>query len=196
MPQAPQSGFAFWEVQLVRRTVSAYRYRYRCLEVHEFDDLVQDCLAHAWAVRQRLDLDPLAEPSFRFVLEVTRNWLMDKVRRLTAGKRFRALEQVSLDAPVDDPGLDLTLRDILPVRPQVGGEEAGIRECQLRLDLERVSALLTPRQRELCRLLAVDCLTVSDAAPRLGIRRSTVSEELIRIRRVCVRLLVDRYLED
>lgn len=52
-----------------------------------------------------------------------------------------------------------------------------------RLDLGTVMRRLTPSQQEICRLLGAEGLSVNEAAERLGMPRSSLQDEIKRIRR-------------
>jgi RNA polymerase sigma-70 factor (ECF subfamily) len=51
-------GLQKWEIAVTKKLVGEFRRRSRSLAREEFDDLVQDCLAHWIVVRQKLSPDP------------------------------------------------------------------------------------------------------------------------------------------
>ena len=59
--------------------VGEFRRRSRSLEREEFDDLVQECLAHWIVVRRKLAPDPDAPP-VGYMAQVIRNKLTDLIR--------------------------------------------------------------------------------------------------------------------
>ncbi len=61
-------------------------------------------------------------------------------------------------------------------------------ETDLRTDLARALALMSPEQRAICRALLHSDLNKKQLAKRLGISRDTLYERLREIRRICERL--------
>ncbi|HNQ03880.1 MAG TPA: sigma factor [Thiobacillaceae bacterium] len=74
-----------------------FRRRSRSLAREEFDDLVQECLAHWIVVRRKLAPDPGAPPT-AYMAQVVRNKLTDLIREQAAEKRAGDQEALSLDA--------------------------------------------------------------------------------------------------
>jgi RNA polymerase sigma-70 factor (ECF subfamily) len=189
-------GLSASDVAIVRKFVIQCQFRYRCLASEELDDLVQECLIKLWLARQSLGLsDDQAFPT-HYLFEVTQNRLMDSVRRLTANKRIGLLDTVSLDAPVSDSSEELTLRDTLTASSDRDTTSSYAVQHDLQMDLERMSALLTPLQRELCRLIGGEGLTIKEASERLRVRRASLYQEMLRIRRVFEQHLLGDYLKD
>ena len=86
----------------------------------------------------------------------------------------------------DDAGGDLS-------EPEEAREQRDA-EQSLHLDLARALARLTPRQRELCRLLLEQDISMVEASQRLGVPRSTLYEELKHIRTIFKALGMDAHL--
>lgn len=90
-----------WEIAVAKKLVGEFRRRSRSLAREEFDDLLQECLAHWLEVRRKLDPDPEGPP-IAYMARVIRNKLTDLLRERSAAKRARDFDTVSLDAAVSE----------------------------------------------------------------------------------------------
>jgi RNA polymerase sigma-70 factor (ECF subfamily) len=190
-----QQGLGNWEIATAKKLVSEYRQRHKILHHEEFDDLMQECLAHWIVVRRRIPPEPDPRPAVAFMARVLRNKLTDLVREMTANKRAGDPGAFSLEAPIDGTEDGLTLGDVL-ADEQAAPDSGGIDSRHARIDLMRVSALLTPAQQRLCLLLAEEGLSIKEAAERLRIPRGTLYEEIKRIRRIFEQQGLGNYLKD
>src|SRR5690606_13336165 len=93
-------GLQQWEIAVTRKVVGEVRRRSRSLAREEFDDLIQDCLAHWIVVRQKLAPGPVTPP-VAYMAQVLRNKLTDRIREQSADKRAGEQDLLSLDAPLD-----------------------------------------------------------------------------------------------
>jgi RNA polymerase sigma factor (sigma-70 family) len=184
MPLKAGRGLEGWEIATIKKLVNEARRWDRHLEREEFDDLVQDCLAHWLVVRSRLPASGAGPPAVSYLATVTRNKLRDMIRGFTADKRAGDPGAFSLETPIGEADDDLTLGDVLAQEQDGGGEAGGIDSRHARIDLERVLALLTPEQQRLCRLLGEEGLSIKEAAEQLGLARATIYDHIRRIRRV------------
>jgi RNA polymerase sigma factor (sigma-70 family) len=193
MALKPGAGLAKWELAVTTKLVSEYRRRSRTLQHYEFDDLVQDCLLHWVTVRAGLVPDP-DNPPLGYMAKVLRNWLTDLVRERGTDKRSGDLDTVSLDASNDGSEDGMTLAEMLDV--SASGSAAGDHEAHhhLRLDLLHACVPLTPSQQRLCLLLGEEGLSVKAAAELLGVPRSTLYEEIHRIRKLFAEHGLEIYL--
>lgn len=177
-------GLQQWEIAVAKKLVGEFRRRSRSLEREEFDDLLQECLAHWIEVRRKLDPDPDGPP-IAYLARVLRNKLTDLVREAETSKRGGNLEAVSLDAAVGESDDALTLADLLDASASApSGTESGIDRNDARLDIARAMQRLTPLQQRLCAMLSEEGLSIKEAAARLRIPRGTLYEEIKRIRKV------------
>jgi RNA polymerase sigma-70 factor (ECF subfamily) len=188
-------GLGNWEIATAKKLVTEYRRHYRILEREEFDDLMQECLAHWIVARRRIPPKPEPRPPVAYMAQVLRNKLTDLVREMTADKRAGDPGAFSLEAPIDGTEDGLTLGEVL-AEEQVAPESGGIDSRHARIDLMRVSALLTPAQQRLCQLLGEEGLSIKEAAEKLRIPRGTLYEEIKRIRRIFEQQGLGHYLED
>jgi RNA polymerase sigma factor (sigma-70 family) len=196
MPLKAGRGLEGWEIATIKKLVGEARRRDRMLEREEFDDLVQECLAHWIVVRGRRPASANAPPPVSYLAQVTRNRLRDMVRGMTADKRAGDPGALSLEAPLGDAEDGLTLGEVLADEQADPEDASGIDSRGARLDLARVLALMTPAQRRLCELLGEEGLSVKEAAERLGIPRGTLYEEIRRIRRIFEQHGLANYLRD
>jgi len=177
-------GLQQWEIAVAKKLVGEFRRRSRSLEREEFDDLLQECLAHWIEVRRKLDHDPDGPP-IAYMARVLRNKLTDLVREAETSKRGGNLEAVSLDAAVGESDDAPALADLLDASASVpSGTESGIDRNDARLDIARAMQRLTPLQQRLCAMLGEEGLSIKEAAARLRIPRGTLYEEIKRIRKV------------
>ncbi len=178
------NGLQQWEIAVAKKLVGEFRRRSRRLEREEFDDLLQECLAHWIEVRARLTAGPEGPP-IAYMARVLRNKLTDMLREQGATKRGGDFDTVSLDASVGDDDDAPTFADLIDVATSGAAGEATIGEGRdARIDIARAMKKLTPRQRRLCALLGEEGLSIKEAAARLRIPRGTLYEEIKRIRKV------------
>ncbi len=184
-------GLQQWEIAVTRKMVGEFRRRSRSLAREEFDDLVQDCLAHWIVVRQKLAPDP-DTPPVAYMAQVLRNKLTDRMREQSADKRAGEQDLLSLDGSEDG----VTLGDVLADRESAQSDESsGGNRDHARIDIARVLVRLTPQQQQLCRMLGEEGCSIKEASERLRIPRGTLYEEIKRIRRVFVDQGLGEYLK-
>lgn len=188
-------GLQQWEIAVTRKVVGEFRRRSRSLAREEFDDLIQDCLAHWIVVRQKLAPDP-DTPPVAYMAQVLRNKLTDRIREQSADKRAGEQDLISLDAPLDGSEDGVTLGDVLADRESSQSDEpGGVERDHARIDIARVLVRLTPQQQQLCRMLGEEGCSIKEASERLRIPRATLYEEIKRIRRVFVDQGLGEYLK-
>jgi RNA polymerase sigma-70 factor (ECF subfamily) len=177
-------GLQKWEIAVTKKLVSEFRRRSRGLARDEFDDLMQECLAHWIVVRRKLAPDPGAPP-VGYMAQVIRNKLTDLIREKAADKRAGEQDALSLDAALDGSEDGATLADLLADDESAQRNETGVVDRHhARLDIGRAMARLTPVQRQVCQMLGEEGLSIKGAAERLRIPRSTLYEEIKRIRKI------------
>ena len=183
-----------WEIAVAKKLVGEFRRRSRILEREEFDDLLQECLAHWIEVRGKLAADREGPP-IAYMARVVRNKLTDMLREHGATKRGGDLDTVSLDAAVSDADDAPTLADVLEGTTSDGVTDAdAASRYDARIDIAKALQQLTLRQRRLCALLGEEGLTIKEAAERLRIPRGTLYEEIKRIRKVFAEYGLGDYL--
>lgn len=193
MALKPGTGLARWEIAVATKLVNEQRKRSRALQIDDVDDLVQECLVHWLTVRARLGHDP-DNPPLGYMARVLRNWLTDLVRERSTDKRAGDLDLEPLDAVMDGSEDGVTLADTMHVVVDGSPDVDGIAHHHLRRDLLRTCVHLSASQQRLCLLIADEGLSVKAAAERLGIPRSTIYEEINRIRRIFAEHGLEIYL--
>lgn len=105
------------------------------------------------------------------------------------------MNTVSLEAPVSAAKNAPTWSEVLDSRlAATTGSSA--EQAIVRFDLLRLVAALTPEQQRLCALLAVEGLTVTEAAVELGVSRPAVYDELRKLRKLFAAHGLHNYLCD
>ncbi|MBK7664270.1 MAG: sigma-70 family RNA polymerase sigma factor [Sterolibacteriaceae bacterium] len=189
-------GLQRWEIAVTKKLVGEFRRWSRSLAREEFDDLMQECLAHWIVVRRKLPPDPDAPP-VAYMAQVIRNKLTDLIREQAADKRAGEQDALSLDASLDGSDDGMTLADLLADNESAQPDDPGaVERRDARIDIGRVLARLTPVQRQLCHMLGEEGLTIKEAAERLRIPRGTLYEEITRIRRAFADQGLGDYLKE
>jgi RNA polymerase sigma factor (sigma-70 family) len=195
MALKPGPGLEKWELATTKKLVTEFRRRSRILERHDFDDLVQECLAHWIGVRNKVDID-LPSPPVAFMATVLRNMLMDWIREQGAEKRSGDLGLLSLDATLDGTEDGPSLADALAESDAAGSVDHGGSFADMRMDLLRALPMLTAPQQRLCVLLGHEGLSIKEAAERMRIPRGTLYAEVKRIRELFAHHGLDVYLKE
>lgn len=175
--------FREWEIAVAQKLVNECQKRWSCLEREGFEDLLQECLIHWYFVRD--NYDPKREASQKtFMGRIIRNKLTDLVRERKADKRKLGHLAVSLDEPFGEEEDSTALIDQIDEQNVKSSFPNLLVDIQLKIDLSRALRGLTPKQRKLCNLLGEKGLTVKEASEYLKTPRSTIYEELKRIRAI------------
>lgn len=178
----PGSGLPeSWEIGIATRLVKDAQLKWDCLRNQEEGDLVQEVLEHWY--RKKHKYDPKRGASLKtFMAAVVRNKIGGIVEFRMAQKRKDEAYTVSLDEPVGDNDESRTLAEETtedgapkPLHDYASGLDRG-------LDVSKALQKLTGRQQRICSLLSEKNVTMTEVAQVLGIHRSTLYEELARIR--------------
>ena len=189
-------GLEKWEIAVTKKLVDEFRRRSRILAREEFDDLVQECLVHWIAVRSKL-VPGSNGPPVAYMSQVLRNKFVDSMRQQAADKRRGGLEMRSLDAAADDSEDGMLLSELIAVSGHFeAAYQVGSDRHHSRIDVRRALSKLTPARQRLSVMLGVHGLSIKEAAEQLRIPRSTLYEEIKRIRQVFIDHRLDDYLED
>lgn len=136
-------------------------------------------MAHWYFVRSRYD-DAKSAAKKTFMRRVFENKILDLLKLRVNEKRKALYQSVSLDELTE--GLDEeTYIDELAVEDQNFEE---VLRSDIGRVLKRAMAKLSGRQRELCRLIKVEGLNMTQASEKMNIPRGTLFEEVLRIRDV------------
>lgn len=168
-----------WEIRQVRNLCRYFYKRFEILRRDGFDDLFQEILIH-WASKRNL-FNPSDEESCGPVMRrVIENKIRDIVDSMHRKKRKAIYHTISLNDPAFERDEEDKVKQFL-------ADEDTFREsfkCDIADVLRRANEKLSRRQRELCRLIQVDGLNLKQASEKLQIPRTTVYEEVFRIRDV------------
>jgi len=183
--------FENWELAVSRKLVRQFRSRWTSLGRDEFDELMQECLVHWLSVRSQFD-PALDTNRSAFISRVVRNKLTDLVRERKSEKRKASFISISLDQPIGNQEDSPTLLDLVN-ESQQGEQLARTLRDDADADIQRAMKLLTPFQKQVCALLW-EGLSVQEASRELGIVRTTLYDELKRIRKIFSALGLQDYI--
>jgi RNA polymerase sigma-70 factor (ECF subfamily) len=124
---------------------------------------------------------------------IVRNKLMDLVREYDSDKRKVSSQAVSLDQPIGDDD-QTTLFDKLKANMESDNAHDPSLNSGAFIDLAKAISVLNSKQKEICRLLGSEGLTVLEASEYLKTPRSTIYDELKRIREIFEKKGLDDYL--
>ncbi len=193
MAQDYRGLFQPWEIAIATKLVREFRATAPAFQHDEIDDLLQEVLLHWYHARG--SHDPRGKASVRtYMARVVRNKLIDLLRERESDKQIVNILTVPTEFPHEgEPGG--TADEAEPDLPEPDDtREHRDAEQSLHLDLARALARLTPHQRELCRLLLEQDLTMVEASQRLGVPRGTLYGELKHIRAIFKALGLEAYL--
>lgn len=182
MPMNYGTLFESWEIAVAKKLVNDFIKDRRCFEEYDFDDLLQECLTHWLRVRDRYDAGRKASKQ-TFMGRIIRNKLKDLVEQRQADKRKIDHVAKRLDAPLGDEQDSRTLLNKVDEETTEDSPRDRFSEIERGVYLERALEKLSPGRQELCRLLA-EGRTVSDISELLKTPRSTIYDEMKRIREV------------
>jgi len=164
--------FEGWEIAVAKKLVAQFLANHPWLKTLEFDDILQECLVHWYFQRGTFQADK-GVPIKSYMASILSHKLQSILRsQLSDRRKIDHLTQ-SLEKHLGEG--DLTLGETLP--------SEGETDMALRLDIQDVMRELTPLQRRICRLLE-EGYPVTEIAQALGKPRSTVRDEIKRIRNI------------
>jgi RNA polymerase sigma-70 factor (ECF subfamily) len=181
--------FEDWEIAVAKNLVNEFRETQTCLQREDFEDLIQECLTHWFFVKDSYDATREASAQ-TFMGRVIRNKLTDLVREQKADKRKVSHLAGSIDEHLGNDDDDAVLEDKIANKHQVP-----ILEIQLKIDLSKVLQKLTPKQKELCHLLGPVGLSIKEASECLKTPRTTIYDEIKRIRTLFLKEGLGEYLK-
>jgi RNA polymerase sigma-70 factor (ECF subfamily) len=189
--------FEGWEIGVAKEMVGKTQAKRPCLQRDDFEDLLCECLEHWLSVRDRYKTDRKASRR-TFMARVVRNKLSDLVRQREADIRKAIYVAESLDEPLKDAkdgsGDETTLLDRIDpgTIPTIPREP--LSRVPLQIDLSKTLGCLTGRQRKICDLLAEPDATVAEVSRCLKTPRTTLKDEIKRIRAIFEKAGLGDYL--
>lgn len=175
--------FENWEIKVAKDLIRKLQKRHKRLKREDLDDLLQECLIHWLEIRD--SYKPSREVSRKtFMAHVIWNKLNNIFKAQSRDKRKALFHTVPIDALPEGkfPGLvSISSKEIL--------------QSALESDLSKAYQKLTPKQREICRLIGEEGVSPTEAGRRLKIDRSTAYRELGRIRKIFTKAGLKAYLK-
>ena len=173
--------FESWEIGVAKTVINRFRKQWRCLEHEGFDDLLQECLAEWHFSKSRFNSS--AGANIRtFMAGVLEHKLQYIIEKLTTDKRKVVHECFSLDERISDEEDSPTFLDQLS-EDEKHSSNLHI-SAELKIDIFRTIEKLTLQQRELCRLLGEEGLSISEASEVLKTPRGTLYDDIKRIKAI------------
>lgn len=149
---------------------------------------MQECLTHWFFVKDQFD--PAREVTVKtFMKRVVKNKLLNILEERSAKKRQADSKSVSLNQLLEDG--EGSAEKFIAVESNT---MKTIKDAELPVALSKAFSRLSSRQKELCRLLGEEGLSVSEASKRLSIPRRTLRDEIQRIREVFRKEGLEDYL--
>ena len=183
--------FEGWEIAIAKKLINDFKKQWGCLELDDFDDLLQECLTQWFLAKDKYDPD--AEASRKtFMARVVKNKLFDIIKNHERLRRKEAKNNISLDQPLSDEEDAPTLLDSLS-RDENHTTSFQV-HTQLKIDISRTFQKLTPKQQELCRLIGEEGLSIKEASKILQTPRGTIYEEIKRIKDIFQKENLHEYL--
>lgn len=159
--------------------VKEFQGDFSCLAKEGFEDLLQECLTHWFFVKDQYG-SAQKETHKALLKGIIKNKLHDIAIERKAQKRKMLYKTKSLDEILessDEESLEKTLTI----------EDEGFRKLpkeELTLAIAKASEKLSLRQKKLCKALGEDGLNIYQASKVLKIPRTTIYEEINRIREI------------
>ena len=173
----------------VRCLVREAQREHVCLRIEGFEDLLQECLIHWFFIKDQYRPEAGAS-EHTFLNRAIRNKLADIMRLRGTNKRKIFYMSESLDALGEDEELTSMKEKILMVEEQTVSK---ITAVELPDAMARATANLTFRQKQLCHFL-MEGISIAKAGEKMGIPRTTLNEEVKRIREVFRKEGLEEYL--
>lgn len=182
--------FKEWEIAVAKKLINEFQSKWELLKREGFEDLLQECLTHWFFAKD--EYDPNQEASEKtFMYQVVKNKLTNIVDKIYADKRRSFYQSVSLDEPLgNDDDASALIETIVD-----NSSTDTILQAQLKINLSKAFQKLTSKQKELCRLLGEEGLSIKEASDHLKIPRGTLYEEIKRIRAIFRKENLEDYLK-
>lgn len=162
---------------------------YVSLRIEGTEDLLQECLIH-WFFAKDQHRTEAGACERTFLNRIMKNKIADLIRRREANKRKVLYVSESFDAMDDDEELVSAKERILMVEEQTISK---ITAADLPDAMARATAGLSFRQKQLCRYLS-EGMSLVKAGEKMGIPRTTLQEEVKRIREAFRKEGLEEYL--
>ena len=186
--------FEDWEIAVTIKLVNEFQRNWPCLQREEFEDLLQECLTH-WLFNKD-SYDPTEGASKKtYMGRIVRNKLRELVRDRETDKRKIAYIAISVDEPLEGDASPFTLIDMISEYKPTSVVPDPSLEILSRIDISTALEKLTPNQKLLCSLLHEEGFTVTELSEYLKTPRSTLYDEIKRIRKIFMKEGLGEYLQ-
>ena len=181
--------FETWEVNLAIKLVKDFRNKWQCLEREFIDDLIDECLKHWFFAKDSYSADK--EASLKtYMARVVTHKLYDLVKERQRIKRKDFFKSVSLNQFLEENSDSPFLAD-----PSQKSQYDQTDHAELVSRIQKAYQQLTPNQKKLCEAIKDGQLTITQVSFQLKIHRSTVYEEIKRIREIFETEGLKKYLD-
>lgn len=170
--------FDGWEIGVTRNLVKQFQEKFPSLQREFIDDLTDECLKHWLSKRGKYDLQKIEKPK-SFLAEVVSNKLLDLLRHRTAKKRGDYFIAESLDQFLEDKPDSHILAHIAQV-----DQPTEMDQLDLKSALDQVFQRLSSQQKKVFTALRDEQLTITEISVRLKVHRSTIHNEINRIKEI------------
>jgi len=187
--------FQDWEIAIAKKSVNQFREKNTCLKREEFNDLLQEVFIHWYLNKDKYNSNRDASKK-TFMAKVVENKLNDILREVKTDKRKVISHTISLDQPLGDDESCSTLGDVISENDilQSSNTLSPFLKIQLKVDLSRAFLKLNSWQKKICNLILNEDLNVSELSPCLNTPRTTIFDEIKRIRKVFEKEQLKDYL--
>lgn len=181
--------FEGWEIAIAKKLVNHYKRENKSLKHEDFDDLLQECLILWIRIRGKYDSSRCLSKK-AFMSGVIKNKLAKIIEKLITHKRKIVYESISLDTICQDedkPVLKDKIMDMSGVHLRINSD--------LNMKLSQVLEMLTPQQKELCRLISEEGMTINQACKHFNKHRSSIYRDVLKIRKIFEESGLKNYLK-
>ena len=194
MSQNYRGLFNDWEIAIAKKLVGEFKGRWKCLEEEDFEDLLQECLIHWLFVKDGYDSTREASQK-TYMSKVIQNKLTDLVREREADKRKISQFTVSLDEPIGNEEDAPSLIEKIDEKTISDSPQDTFQQVQLKIDLSKAIKKLTPQQKKICHFLGEDGFSIKQVSEYLKTPRSTIYDEIKRIKTIFMKENLEDYLK-
>ena len=187
--------FQSWEIAISKKLVNQFRGKNTCLKREEFNDLLEEVFVHWYLNKDKYNSN--RESSERtFMAKIVENKLTDILREVKTDKRTLNYQTISLDQPLDDDENCSTHSDLVSEDDILSRSNTlnPFLKIQLKVDLSRALLKLNSRQKKICNLILSEDLNVSELSLCLNTPRTTIFDEIKRIRKIFEKEQLKDYL--
>lgn len=187
--------FQSWEIAIAKKLVNQFREKNTCLKREEFNDLLQEVFIHWYLNKDKYNSNRDASEK-TFMAKVVENKLTDILREIKTDKRTSNYQTISLDQPLEDDESCSTLSDVINEGDILSRSNtlSPFLKILLKIDLSRAFLKLNSRQKKICNLIISEDLNISELSLYLNTPRTTIFDEIKRIRKIFEKEQLKDYL--